>query len=172
MAVNMFGELPSIYIFIIIFYFPEDGKLTPGQDWHYFIRTEKITSSKIAKEPSEINGHHQSSVYGGFFFWRSPTWQLILDTCTRLLFHLSAAVNPQCPPPHLQNTIVCCTCVYYYKDLASVRRPAELYISLSVSQLTAVSLLVVTNRTTDMSYQWVYNIIINNLISVYNMYNP
>lgn len=69
----MFGELPCIYIFmytfvIIIFYFPGDGKLTLGQERHYFINSEKITSSKIAKEPREINGHHQSSGYGGFFF--------------------------------------------------------------------------------------------------------
>jgi len=156
-----------IHFFIIIFYFPGDGKLTPGQERHYFISAEKIRSSKIAKEPREINGHHQSLGYAGFFFWRSPTWQLILDTCSRLFFHLSAAVNPRHPPPHLQNTIVCCTCVYYYKDLAFVRRLAELYFSFSVSQLIAVSLLVVKNRTTDMSYR-VYNIIINNLISVYN----
>jgi len=131
---------------MFVFTLPEMETFNPaaGNDI-YFIRAEKMTSSKIARDGTGFNGHHQSSGYGLFFFfcWRSPTWQLTLDTRVLVCYFI-------CPrrsnPPHL-NTAVDCSRTYMRILLCGLNfgppSGSALYFSFSVAQQRRDSLLAV-----------------------------
>lgn len=132
-------------VFVICFHSPGDGDQPRGSDDIYFIRAEKMTSSKIARDGTGLTDIINLRAMGVsfFFFWCSPpTRQLILDTCTRLLFHLSSAVNPRHPPPPLPGT-----CVYYYMGLTFVRRPAERFFSFSVALNSSRGLITLRHES-------------------------
>lgn len=110
MAVSIFispnGELSCIYIFMytfVYYYFllPRKWKTNPWA-WMtlFYTRRKNYELKNLQKNRARLTDIINLRVMV-VFFWRSPTWQLILDTCTRLLFHLSAAVNPRRPslPP-------------------------------------------------------------------------